>query len=166
MTQIANLCRSFSQLVVEEPIRAIEQPIKLARHDEVVLMQSFDRLGAQRDSSITSEADVGVMAFCLSKLTNFLNKAPRFPEIVESNGPLDAVGRPPSAIVPGCVKTCTSSECAELFSLFSSFDGDCQSGSFVIQRNRDKTSTRKFDVGVFTQPGSFAGAPGSTAAAS
>src|SRR6267154_3398776 len=55
---------------------------------------------------------------------------------------------------PGCVKTCPSSECAELFSLFSSFDGDCQSGSFVIQRNRDKTSTRKFDVGVFTQPGS------------
>src|SRR5712692_10182518 len=57
---------------------------------------------------------------------------------------------------PGCVKTCTSRECAELFSLFSSFDGDCQSGSFVIQRNRDKLSTRKFDVGVFTQPGSNA----------
>jgi hypothetical protein len=54
---------------------------------------------------------------------------------------------------PGCVKTCTSRECAELFSLFSSFDGDCQSGSFLIQRNRDKLSTRKFDVGVFTQPG-------------
>ncbi len=45
-------------------------------------------------------------------------------------------------------------ECAELFSLFSYFDGDCQSGSFLIQRNRDKLSTRKFDVGVFTQPGS------------
>jgi hypothetical protein len=38
--------------------------------------------------------------------------------------------------------------CAELFSLFSSFDGDCQSRSFLIQRNRDKLSTRKFDVGV------------------
>src|SRR6266566_5314278 len=33
---------------------------------------------------------------------------------------------------PGCVKTCTSRECAELFSLFSSFDGDCQSGSFLF----------------------------------
>jgi hypothetical protein len=42
----------------------------------------------------------------------------------------------------------------KLFSLFSSFDGDCQSGSFLIQRNRDKLSTRKFDVGVLTQPGS------------
>jgi hypothetical protein len=59
-----------------------------------------------------------------------------------------------SALGPGCVKTCTSRECAELFSLFSSFDGDCQSGSSVIQCNRDKPSTLKFDIGVFTQPGS------------
>src|SRR6266481_3187280 len=59
-----------------------------------------------------------------------------------------------SGFDPGRVKTCASRECAELCSLFSSFDGDCQSGSFVIQRNRDKLSTRKFDVGVFTQPGS------------
>ena len=55
---------------------------------------------------------------------------------------------------PGCVKTCASRECAELFSPFSSFDCDCQCCSFPIQRNRDKLSTRKFDVGVFTQPGS------------
>src|SRR6266436_4536181 len=57
-------------------------------------------------------------------------------------------------LIQGCVKTCTSRECAELFSLFSSFDGDCQSGSFLIQRNRDRLSTRKPDVGVFTQSGS------------
>jgi hypothetical protein len=43
-----------------------------------------------------------------------------------------------------------------LFSLFSSFDGACQIGSFFIQRHRDKRSTRKFDGGVFTQPGSKA----------
>jgi len=61
--------------------------------------------------------------------------------------------RPRSPFDPGCVKTCTSRECAELFSFFSPFDGDCQSGSFLIQRNRDKLSTRKFGVGVFTQPG-------------
>src|SRR5438445_93379 len=64
-----------------------------------------------------------------------------------------AWARPMSQLGPGCVKTCTSRECAELFSLFSSFDGDCQSGSFVIRRSRDKLSTRKFDVGVFTQAG-------------
>src|SRR5258708_6017399 len=54
---------------------------------------------------------------------------------------------------PGCVKTSTRGEAAELFSLFSSFDSACQRGSFLIQRNRDKRSTRKLDVGVFTQPG-------------
>src|ERR1700692_4840233 len=58
-----------------------------------------------------------------------------------------------SAVGPGCVKTSTRGERAELFSLFSSFDGACQSGSFLIQCHRDKRSTRKFDVGVFTQPG-------------
>jgi hypothetical protein len=41
-----------------------------------------------------------------------------------------------------------------VFSLFS-FYGACQSSSFLIQRNRNKRSTRKFDVGVFTQPGSL-----------
>ena len=58
-----------------------------------------------------------------------------------------------SLMGPGCVKTSTRRERAELFSLFSSFDGACQSGSFLIQCHRDKRSTRKFDVGVFTQPG-------------
>jgi hypothetical protein len=58
-----------------------------------------------------------------------------------------------SGFDPGCVKTRTSRECVELFSLFFSFDGDCQRCSFLIQRNRDKPSTRKFDIGVFTQPG-------------
>src|SRR2546426_9146540 len=58
-----------------------------------------------------------------------------------------------SAMGPGCVaRTENAQNC---FSLFSSFDGDCQSGSFLIQRNRDKLSTRKPDVGVFTQPGSL-----------
>ena len=46
----------------------------------------------------TAEADVRVMAFCLGKLANFLNKVERFPEIVESNGPPDAVGRSALAI--------------------------------------------------------------------
>ncbi|HEY4815465.1 MAG TPA: hypothetical protein VIH58_12340, partial [Chthoniobacterales bacterium] len=53
------------------------------------------------------------------------------------------------------MKTCTRRERAELFSLFSSSDGDWQIASFLIQRNRDKLSTRKFDVGVFTQLGTF-----------
>src|SRR5712664_4234805 len=59
-----------------------------------------------------------------------------------------------SEMGPGCVKTCTNGEGAELFSPSSSFDGNGQCCSFPIQRNRDKISTRKFDIGVFTQPGS------------
>src|SRR5712671_7519000 len=58
-----------------------------------------------------------------------------------------------SVVDPACVKTRASKECAELFSPFSSFDCDCQCCSFPIQRNRDEISTRKFDVGVFTQAG-------------
>jgi hypothetical protein len=60
-----------------------------------------------------------------------------------------------SGFDPACVKTRASKECAELFSPFSSFDCDCdcQCCSFPIQRNRDEISTRKFDVGVFTQAG-------------
>ena len=46
----------------------------------------------------------------------------------------------------------SSRERTELFSPFSSFDHDGQCCSFLIQRDRDKLSTRKFDVGVFTQP--------------
>ena len=57
-------------------------------------------------------------------------------------------------LIQGRVKTCTRRGRAELFSLFSSSDDDWQIASFLIQRNRDKLSTRKFDVGVFTQPGS------------
>src|ERR1700687_2193196 len=55
---------------------------------------------------------------------------------------------------PGCVKTCASRECAELFSPLSPVRLCCQCCSFPIQRNRDKISMCKFDVGVFTQPGS------------
>src|SRR5713226_8603317 len=61
---------------------------------------------------------------------------------------------------PACVKTRASRECAALFSPFYSFACDCQCCSFPTQRNRYKSSTRKFDVGVFTQAGSktdFAG---------
>jgi hypothetical protein len=56
--------------------------------------------------------------------------------------------------VPDCVKRWVSRECAESFSPFSSFDCDCRCCSFPIQRNRDKRSTRKFAIGVFTQSGS------------
>jgi hypothetical protein len=70
-TQIRLFMSELLTACGEGPIRAIEQPINLARHDEVVLMQSFDLLGAQRDSSIApAEADVRVMAFSASSPTS------------------------------------------------------------------------------------------------
>src|ERR1700694_2501977 len=62
-----------------------------------------------------------------------------------------------SVLGPGCVKTCARRECAELFSPLSPVRLCCQCCSFPIQRNRDKISMCKFDVGVFTQPGPRSG---------
>src|SRR5258708_38465010 len=53
---------------------------------------------------------------------------------------------------PGCVKTCTSQECAELFSLSSSLSSGRKHFWFSNLRNRDGISTRRLNVGVFTQP--------------
>ena len=78
--------------MIGRAIRPIEHPIELARHDKIVLVQSLDLLGAQGADRVTpAEADVRVMAFGLGKLTEFLNKGERFPEIAESKGPLDAM---------------------------------------------------------------------------
>src|ERR1035437_10624622 len=61
-----------------------------------------------------------------------------------------------SAFDRGCVKTCMSQECAELFSLLSSPDSGCQHFWFSNRRKRDDISTRKLKFGVFTQPGTKA----------
>src|SRR6266481_8351725 len=57
-----------------------------------------------------------------------------------------------SAFDPGCVKTCTSQECAELFSLSSSLSSGRKHFWFSNLRNRDGISTRRLNVGVFTRP--------------
>src|SRR5207253_7687355 len=73
--------------------RPIEHAVDLARHDEVVLVQSLDLLGAERDGRVTpAEADIGVMAFGLGKLADALHEGERLPEIAESKRALDAVG--------------------------------------------------------------------------
>src|SRR5471032_1929038 len=55
---------------------------------------------------------------------------------------------------PGCVKTRLGEGCAELFSQLASSERSCQYNRLPHRRNRDGNSTRKLDVGVFTQPGS------------
>src|SRR5258708_33064154 len=57
-----------------------------------------------------------------------------------------------SGFDPGCVKTCTSQECAELLSLSSSLSGGRKHFWFSNLRNRAGISTRRLNVGVFTRP--------------
>src|SRR4030088_3174086 len=57
---------------------------------------------------------------------------------------------------PCCGKPCTSQERAKLFSLLPVPDSVCQCSCFPNRQNRDGISTRKLNVGVFTQPGSLA----------
>ena len=61
-----------------------------------------------------------------------------------------------SALGPGCVKTRLGEECAELFSQLPSSKRSCQHNRLPHRRNRDGSSTCKLDIGIFTQPGSFA----------
>src|SRR5262245_37241558 len=73
--------------------RPIEHAVDLARHDEIVLVQPLDLLGAQGDGRVTpAEADIGVMAFGLGELADPLHEGERLPEIAESKRALDAVG--------------------------------------------------------------------------
>jgi len=61
--------------MIGRAIRSIEHPIELARQDKIVLVQSLDLLGAQRDRRVTpAEADIGVMAFGFSQVTHGSNK--------------------------------------------------------------------------------------------
>src|SRR6478735_9611977 len=72
--------------------RASEYAVNLGGHDEVVLMQSLDLLGLQRDRRIApTEADIRMMAFGFREFTNLLNKGKRLAEIAKTEAPLDAV---------------------------------------------------------------------------
>ena len=72
--------------------RALEYAVNLGGHDEIVLMQSLDLLGLQRDRGIApTEADIRMMAFSFRKFTNLLDKGKRLPEIAKPEAPLDAV---------------------------------------------------------------------------
>jgi hypothetical protein len=64
-----------------------------AGHDEIVLVQSLDLFGAQRDGRATpAETDVGMMSFNFGKLADPLHEGERFPKIAKSKRALDAAG--------------------------------------------------------------------------
>jgi len=73
-------------------IQRIEDPIDLARHDKIILVQSLDLFGAQRDGRVTpTEADIGVVPFGFSQVADVANKVERFPKIAEAEGVFDTV---------------------------------------------------------------------------
>src|SRR5499427_11153063 len=68
--------------------RPIEHAVDLARHDEVVLVQSLDLLGGERHARVTpAEADIGVMAFGLGEFPDPMHEAQSLAEITESKRP-------------------------------------------------------------------------------
>ena len=70
----------------------MEYPVDLARHDKIVLVQPFDLLGAQRNGCVTpAEADIGMVPFGFSQLTDVANKAERFSKIAEVEGSFDTM---------------------------------------------------------------------------
>src|SRR5260221_8028025 len=73
-----------------------------AVHDEIVLVQSLDLFGAQRDGRVTpAETDVGVMSFGFGKLADPLHEGERFPEIAKSKRAIDAAGLIAQFPLPG-----------------------------------------------------------------
>ena len=71
---------------------AREYAVNFGGHDEIVLMQSLDLPGLQRDCGIApTEANIRMMAFSLREFTNFLNKGERLAEIAKSEAPFDAM---------------------------------------------------------------------------
>jgi hypothetical protein len=72
--------------------RPSEYAVNLGGHDEVVLMQSLDLLGLQRDRRIApTEADIRMMSFSFREFANLLNKGKRLSKIAKPEAPLDAV---------------------------------------------------------------------------
>src|SRR5262249_968534 len=81
-----------TSVTIWRDIQRIEDPIDLARHDKIILVQSLDLLGAQRDGRVTpTEADIGVVPFGFSQVADVANKVERFPKIAEAEGVFDTV---------------------------------------------------------------------------
>src|SRR5258708_6762808 len=72
-------------------IARLGEPIDFRRHNEVVLVEALDLLGAQRHSRIAPpEADVGMVAFGLREVANLLHECERLAEVPGTEGPLDS----------------------------------------------------------------------------
>jgi hypothetical protein len=69
---------------------ACKNAVYLGGHYEIVLMQSLNLLGLQRDSRLApAKTDIGMMAFGFCEFTYLLDKAKCLSEILEPEVPLD-----------------------------------------------------------------------------
>src|ERR1700737_564819 len=67
--------------------------IELCRHDEIVLVQSLDLLGVQRDPGVTpAESDIGMVSFGFGERGRALDKSESLGEVLEPIGSLDPFG--------------------------------------------------------------------------
>src|SRR6478609_5170018 len=72
------------------------QPVELCRHNEIVLVQTFDLLGAQRDRGIAPpEANIRMMEFRLGEFTGAAHESKGIAKAPEPVGAFD-----PRRLVP------------------------------------------------------------------
>jgi hypothetical protein len=83
--------RGRQEYPARHPVALGRIAIELCRHDEVVLMQSLDLLGLQRDRRVTpTKSDLGMMSLAFGECGYTFDKAEGFPEILETIGSLDS----------------------------------------------------------------------------
>jgi hypothetical protein len=78
-----------------------EYAVYFGSHYEVVLVQTLNLLGLQRDSRVApAKTDIGVMAFGFCEFTNLLDKTKCLPEILERSSRSDERPQPSASL--GC----------------------------------------------------------------
>src|SRR5438309_9918286 len=86
----SSLLGSFAVIRRRAPRSCTGQFVRLGRHDEVVLVETFYFLGLPRDlGPAPSKADIGMMPLALGQVANLGDEVHRFLEILELEAPLD-----------------------------------------------------------------------------
>src|SRR5438309_8951848 len=86
----SSLLGSFAVIRRRAPRSCTGQFVRLGRHDEVVLVETFYFLGLPRDlGPAPSEADIGMVTLALGQIAELRYEVQGFLEIPERKVPLD-----------------------------------------------------------------------------
>src|SRR6185295_7619386 len=86
----SSLLGSFAVIACRATDSCAGQFVRLGRHDEVVLVETFYFLGLPGDlGRAPSEADIGMVALVLGQVTDLGNEVQGFLEVLECKAPLD-----------------------------------------------------------------------------